>query len=201
MTPQWWLFVTPTKRDAELARARRSLRATASSQAANASPSCASTTAAPPLLRDDVGTAAPFTRPLRRWVAYCATRLRPCEASPCASASTSARAVGCGHRGVRAGRAQRSGDQVACLASIATAGHQRSASSTRSRDQRATRARSTRPRRRRCAASAAGSGSRRRRAGRQRLAARTRRAPRRRGARCAAPRRPPPRRRRRRAPC
>ena len=49
------------------------------------------------------GTASPSARPLRRCVAYCGTRDMPCDDEPCASASTSARAVRARHRRARAG--------------------------------------------------------------------------------------------------
>ena len=91
-TPQWWLRTTPAMA-MPCSRAAATASSTASAQAANARPSCASMSSAPPLRRSTCGCAAPLTRPLRKWVAYWATRLRPCDPKPCDSASTSARAV------------------------------------------------------------------------------------------------------------
>ena len=93
-TPQWWLCTTPAKAT-PFCRAASIASAIARSHAAKASPACASTSTAPPLRRSTVGTAWPLARPLRKWVAYCPTRDRPCEPKPCDSASTSARAVAC----------------------------------------------------------------------------------------------------------
>ena len=93
MTPPWWLFIDAGEGHAVLARAcdrlahrqlaGRKGQAVAGVDLHRAAAPCAHTR----------GTASPSTRPLRRCVAYCATRDSPCEPRPCDSASTSARAV------------------------------------------------------------------------------------------------------------
>src|SRR5215470_386242 len=111
--PKWWLLVTPAKATPWLL-ARAMASCTASAQAGNASPPAASTSTAPPLDRTTFGTAAPSTRPSRMWATYCGKRETPCEASPWASAATSARAVDCA---VAAGAPARSSARVASAVS------------------------------------------------------------------------------------
>ena len=91
-TPQWWLRTTPATAT-PCSRAVRMASRMARSQAGKAKPSPASISSALPLRWRTAATAEPTARPLRRWVLYCATRLRPWPAWPWASAITNARAV------------------------------------------------------------------------------------------------------------
>ena len=81
------------ERDAELARARDRIGDRQRTRGKRKPGARIDQDRAAAALATTAGTALPSARPLRRCVVYCAMRDRPCEVSPCASASTSARAV------------------------------------------------------------------------------------------------------------